>query len=198
MPGRASKCTYKEGGRRCPFPGAGQPALCKAHQIAIAEASKPRRPFEVLASAFNDFLAGKPINVEATIGAAEHVLGGQPWSAGGMGADYRPDVHGGESEDDAHQRAQGGRQAAPRAWPPWGPPRSHPHPPPPDPNTQARHQQIVARQTLGFAASEPLTEDLVRKRRARLARKYHPDMPGGSTQKMAIVNDAADVLLATL
>jgi len=59
---------------------------------------------------------------------------------------------------------------------------------------QARY---LARQTMGFAQAEPLTEAIIKDRKRLLAKKHHPDR-GGSVQKMALVNDAADILLASL
>lgn len=167
MPGRQPrqpKCTYKEAGRRCPFTGRGEPPLCRAHAIAVQEAARPKHPSEVLGSALRDFFAGRPVDIEATIGAAETI-----WNARNVG----PLPH----------TAPGARQV--------------PHPPP-DPSAEAKRLNLAARQIMGFAASEPLTEDIIRKRRAQLAKRFHPDRPGGSTEKMAQVNDAADVLMAAL
>lgn len=55
----------------------------------------------------------------------------------------------------------------------------------------------MARKVMGFAPAEPLNTAMVRERKRTLAMKHHPDR-GGSADKMARVNDAADVLLASL
>ncbi len=39
---------------------------------------------------------------------------------------------------------------------------------------------------------------MISDRRKALARKYHPDRPGGSTSKMQQINAAADLLIAQL
>ena len=51
---------------------------------------------------------------------------------------------------------------------------------------------------MGFAPNDRLTESLIKERKRRLAKKYHPDIKGGSVHRMAAVNDAADVLMAAL
>jgi len=146
-----------------------------------------------------NFLAGKPINIESTLGAAEAVFA--QWM-GGMGADYHPDVVDGESEGHAHRRAQRG----PWAPPGWtggiggtpgvgqGPRQGPQGPPRRDPAAAARQ----ARKILGFGPTEPITKEDVDKRRRKLARKYHPDLQGGSEEKMIAVNRAADFLVVAL
>lgn len=190
---RRRKCTFQEKGRRCPFDGTGDPPLCRAHVIALAEASRPRSPTAVIADAINNLLAGKPINVEATIGAAENVF--QQWAmGGGMAAGYHPSVRAGESENAAHRRAQAGHaQEPPPFW--WQAQGPGPRPAAPDPKEQALRQ---ARQVLGFGPNEAPTEIEIKARKKQLARRYHPDYPGGSAAKMAKINGAADLLLESL
>jgi len=186
------RCTYTEGGRRCPYPGEGSPALCSPHRIALATAARPRPPSEVLASTLVDLLQGKAINREATIGAVQDLA--EQWT--GMAGGYRPEVFDGESEASAHRRAQSG---TPRWWPGAGAAAAGgqrpPAPPPIDPEIEKRR---IARQVLGFAQSEPLTEAMIKDRRRALNKKHHPDRTGGSPERVAIINDAADVLLAAL
>lgn len=188
-PRRRLKCSYHESGRRCPRDGHGNPPLCQAHTIAVMEASRPKRPTEVLADAFVNFLQGKPINTEATIGAVDSLIG--QWSSG-MGSDFRPDVAGGDA------------RAGQRPW--WwtvigqgGPAGQGAPPPPADARAQAeaKRVELEARRVMGFAAGQPLTEPLINARRKVLARRNHPDL-GGSTEKMTIINAAADMLLSTL
>ncbi len=192
MPAR--KCTYRENGRRCPFTGEGNPALCRAHQIALQEASRPKRPFEVVADAFVNFLQGKPINTEATIGAVDTLLG--QWGSG-MGADYRPDVEAGEGEDSVHRGGGRPRGAAP--WSTWREAGQGPRPGHADPEAEERRRiELAARQVMGFTASEILTEDQIRDRKKTLARRFHPDRRGGSLEQMKTVNAAADILLQSI
>lgn len=159
----------------------------------MAEVGRPKRPLEVLAGALDNFLAGKPINAEATIGAASSIF--EQWKMGGsMTSGYSPSEAPRSTIDDMLRNIMGGRgsgsQRDPgRAAPPPPPPRSPP--PGPDP-------RIKARQILGFAADERPTIEEIKDRRRRLAKKYHPDLAGGSAAKMAAVNDAADVMIAAI
>lgn len=180
---RAARCTYKEGKRRCPYDGTGDPALCDPHRIAIAEASRPRTPVEVLLGSLGDLLSGQSINTDATLGAAADLFGN--WK--GLGADWHPDVEEGESENSSHRRAQSGQAPWTRARA-WAAQQV-------DPVIEA---QRAARRVMGFAQGLRLTEDMVTDRKRELAKRYHPDKPGGSTEKMAEVNDAADVLMESL
>ncbi len=157
------------------------------------EAARPRSPVDVIAESFINFLSGKPVNREATIGAAESLYAN--WQ--GMGADYRPDVSAGESESSAHRRARNGQQR--QSWEDvftrGGARGARPQV---DPEEEARASaRLAARQVMGFAASEPLTEDTIKDRKRQLAKRHHPDL-GGSAAKMAAVNDAADVLMDAL
>jgi len=77
-----------------------------------------------------------------------------------------------------------------------------PHRAPPgarQPPRQSRPDPTIrAREILGFEPGEKLTTDVVKDRKQRLSRVFHPDMPGGSLERMKKINDAADVLLAKL
>lgn len=191
---RADRCSYVEGGRRCVRNAAAgtNPPLCVACQIAVQEIARAgqRSAPQRLADLVGDLLAGKPINQREALGIAQDIF--VEW--GGMASQYRPPInmHG----QTAHGRTApfvpfGGWPGGPRAGPGW-PGYS---PPPPDPREQAQREAVVrARATMGFAASERLTEDMIVDRRKRLARKHHPDL-GGSVDKMAEINNAADVLL---
>ena len=162
--------------------------------------ARPRPPSSVVADAVTDFLSGKPINSEATIKAAEELL--NQWV--GMGGGYRPDVGvaaGGRFDwqqiplRDLNDFAQRFRGASRQAH---GDAHQNRRPgvaPQVDPAMQAA---LAARQVMGFAASERLTQEMVKDRRRLLAKRYHPDVTGGSAARMAQVNDAADVLLKSL
>lgn len=142
-----------------------------------------------------DLLAGKPLNQHDALGIAQDAFA--EWA--GMAGQYRPPIN-------AHGQTAHGSQSPfppnpfrphPADHPPWRP-NSPPPPPPVDHQEEARLEAIrQARQALGFAAKEPLTEEVVKDRRKQLARKHHPDR-GGSVQRMMTINNAADVLLASL
>lgn len=143
-----------------------------------------------------DMLNGKPINNQDAMGIASDLFAA--WN--GMGAAYRPPI-------DAHGQTTHGRSAPfvpfggwPGAGRPagWWPGAGTPPPPRMDPQEQARREAVArARKTMGFTDAERLSEDAITDRRKRLARKHHPDL-GGSLERMTIINDAADVLLASL
>jgi hypothetical protein len=140
----------------------------------------------VLAGALDNFLAGKPINVEATVGAAAGLF--DRWGiGGGIAAGYHPDVMAGERESSVHSRAARGRP-----WQPWnGADANPPQVPGPTP------EELEGRRIMGFTSREVLTEEGIKDRKRQLAKKLHPDR-GGSVERMAQVNHAADVLLASL
>jgi len=190
MPPRRLKCSYRERSRRCPREGTGNPPLCPAHRIAFQEASRPKHPSEVVARSLLNFLQGKPINADATLGALDELFG---QGSQGIGTGYHPDLRPGESEGATHQRARQGHD--PSTW--WWR-QAQPYPPPPDPRVDARRAEIDARQVLGFSPSEPLTPDLVKMTRRRMAKRYHSDHTGGSDDRMRAINAAADVLLQSL
>lgn len=137
--------------------------------------SRPREPVEVLGAALFDLLSGKPINREQTLGAAQDLF--SQWR--GMAAGYHPDVG---------PPPPSGTRWTPR--PPGGAPRQPP--------VDTGHLR-QARETLGFG-NEPLTDEMISRRRRELARRYHPDRVGNATKKvrmgeqMAAVNAAADLL----
>lgn len=201
---RALRCTYKEGNRRCPYDGDGEPSLCKAHRIALAEVMRPKAPARVLLETLGDWLQGKPINREATIGAAEDFL--NQW-AGTLGSEYRPDMFDGASEDHVHQRAQSG-QGRPWYWNiahaaaqgqagHAGQARQSP----PGPDQDLIRARVAARQVMGFAPRERLDAEMIKRRHRELVRKNHPDRHPGRPEfhrKMAAINAANDVLVAEL
>lgn len=201
---RPKRCVYKESGRRCPFDGEGDPPLCQAHRVAIAEAARPKAPGRVLLDSLGDWLQGKPINRDATIGAAEDFL--NQW-AGNIGSQYRPDIFDGASENTVHQRSQSGQG---RPW--WwniahatgqGAPNGHAQHQQPNPDADLIRAQIAARQVMGFGPNEPLDAGKIKARHRALVRQHHPDQqpPGrraAATKTMAAINAARDVLEAAL
>jgi len=192
----AVKCSYREGRRRCQLKGTGNPPLCNAHRIALAETLRPRRPGEVLAETLVDFLQGRPINRDATIGAFDQII--NQWVTG-LGADYHPDVTQGEAEDAAHRRAARARNGRGQGIPWWSPGTARGHrDAPQDPREREQQQrERTARRILGFRPDQALDERMVKDAKKRLARAHHSDL-GGSDDRMAAINAAADVLLASL
>lgn len=190
---RAPRCTYSEDNRRCVKDGEGNPPLCRAHQIAVAEIlnRKSRTPAQRISDLFSDFMSGKRVSQDDVMGVAQDLA--QQW-AGGMGGEYRPPIDA-RGRTDHEQRT---RQQTP--W--WQPQPGQGSRQPPPPSDPQREQEIHAarlraRRILGFAANQPLTADDIKQRKRMLAKRNHPDQ-GGSTAKMAAINDAADVLLAEL
>lgn len=167
MPPRAKKCSFRQGSRRCPFDGTGDPALCDAHRIAIAEAARPKRPAEVVSEALRNFMSGRPVDIESAFRSAEAIL----W------------------EIQANGNVWNSRRGPAGAEPP----------PPVDHDAEAlKAKRARARKILGIKPDVHLTAEMVKERKKTLAKKYHPDRPGGSAEKMALINDAADVLMASL
>jgi hypothetical protein len=163
------------------------------------EAARPRRPAEVLADALLNYLQGKPINAEATIGAVDSLFGGL---GEGMGEGYRPDISPGESEARAHRRQSSRDKPHDGGW--WWQATGQAHAVDPR-EAEARSARCAARQVLGFTQDEILTQDAIRSRRTQLARKFHPDRAGADVararalgERMAAINAAADVLVDSL
>jgi hypothetical protein len=144
-----------------------------------------------VADAFVNFLQGRPINAEATIGAVDSLIG--QWS----GNNYHPEVGTGETEDSVHRRDRGGAPSG-RGQRPWWAPGPAEGPTADDGYAQQRRTERAARQVMGFTASEVLTADQIKDRKKTLAKRFHPDRPSGSTEKMIAVNRAADTLLESL
>lgn len=203
---RAPRCQVYENNRRCTRDGHGEPAVCARHRAAIAGAAKASPFATIVAEQVENFLGGKPINREAIFGGIAETLA-QQW-APAMGGGYHPEVGRQESENSAHRRAQSGRAAQGVNW---GDifrdaqervrdaQRQTRQTPPPqaDDSERIARDVALARQVMGFAASEPLTEEVITARKRALAKKHHPDR-GGSVEKMATINNAADVLMASL
>lgn len=132
-----------------------------------------------LGQVISDYLGGRTVRPDDALRALGDLLGGL-----GM----HPRVPG-----DGVWAPGGGRTSP---WPP-RPQQPRPRVVAPDPEVIERQRILLrARQELGFQPREPLTRDVVERRRKELARRHHPDL-GGSVQRMASINQAADVLLET-
>ena len=183
MPRRAAKntnqCVYTEGGRRCRRDGVGDPPVCPPHQIAYAHhaqrATSKKQPGDAIVDLFDSLLSGRKVSKKKFERAWDDV--GQI----------------------LHNAAPAGFQPPQGFQPPpnWMPrPAPPPGPPPRDPAiVEAEREFAAAKKVMGFADTQKITADDVRDRKKQLARKFHPDMPGGSAAKMAEINNAADVLL---
>lgn len=193
------RCSFRQGNIRCPYDGTGTPPLCGAHRMEIERASQPKPAARVLFDGLIDFLQGKPINREATLGAAEDFL--SQW-IGGLGADYRPDIGDNGSEDAVHRRNQAGR--GPWNWS-WGDAQGgagaggdgRARHTAPDPNAELAKARRAARVILGFRPTDQPTVEQIKVNHRLLVRKNHPDR-GGSTKRMAAINAARDVLIEEL
>lgn len=189
---RLDQCVRKENGRRCVRSGTGKPPLCRACRIAFTEearrAQQPqgpaRRVANVAASIFDDLLSGRPLDRGKVASAINEFA----WTMGGGFTDYHPDIDGG---------AQGGDGVDTEYTPPPGTGWHREEAPRQRVDPNAIRAQQNARNTLGFGPSDLLTEDLIKDRRRQLAKRHHPDR-GGSITRMQAVNDACDVLMATL
>lgn len=174
---RSSQCVYKESGRRCRRSGTGEPPICAAHQIAFAEAAQQQqRPARgAIYDLFESVLLGKKV----TRKKAEKAWG-----------------EFGQILDDTIRTQVPNFVPPPGFQPPpnWMPRQAQP--PPEDPQVlEAKREFAAAKRLLGFADTQPITADDVRERKKQLARKYHPDRPGGSLETMQKINAACDVLL---
>lgn len=180
MPRRAAvtdQCCYSENRRRCRRTGTGDPPVCNAHKIAFAEAARKatsKRPGDAIYDLFDSFLSGRKVTRKKIENAWDDL---------------------GTIVNDAGVRS---RFTPPPGWqpPPGWVPRQNSGPPPEDPAVvEARKEFALAKRVMGFAETEPITADMVKDRRKALARKFHPDRPGGSVERMQKINAAADVLL---
>lgn len=178
MPRRTSsdiRCVYTDGRRRCRRDGQGDPPICPAHKIAFAEAARAtgKQRGDALGDLFERVITGRRVSKkmrQAAWADVENII-----------ADALP--------NNRHFHPPPNWQPPP-GWVPR--PSSAPPPPREDP---AVVEFKAAKRLLGFPESQPITADDVAARRKELARKYHPDRPGGSTEKMQKINAACDVLL---
>jgi hypothetical protein len=182
---RVEQCCYIEGGRRCRKSGTGDPALCNAHRVLLADVgrqgAKPRGARAVGDGLYNlvdRLVSGKKVTRKVAKDAFDDArdildeLKNSGWTIPDMpfvppGTNGRTNGHGRPPDPEAARRAQKQRACA------------------------------RARQTLGFGPQDPLTEASIKARQRELAKKHHPDR-GGSLAKMQEINAAVDVLLESL
>lgn len=176
----SNRCVYTERGRRCWRDGTGDPPVCPPHQIAFAEhahrATSRKQPGDAIADLIDSVISGRKVS-KKKLERAWNDVGQILNNVAPAGGPFTPPP---------------GFQPPPG----WFPRAAPPPPPPEDPGiAEARRAFAAAKKVMGFADSQKITADDVRDRKKQLARKYHPDMPGGSAAKMAEINNAADVLL---
>ncbi len=186
MPSRRERCVYKEGGRRCPRDGSGNPSLCNPHRIAFVEEARKadpsprptRRAADAVTGIIDDFISGRPFDPTKVQSAINDFA----WGMGGGYGAYHPDLE--------PQQASPGFDPGPEFHPPpnWGQRERQPPPPPEDPAVM-----VEARRVLGFGPREPITKEILRARHRDLAKRHHPDR-GGSLKRMQEINSAVDVL----
>jgi hypothetical protein len=179
---RVEQCCYIEGGRRCRKSGTGDPALCNAHRVLLADAArqgaKPRGARAVGDGIYNlvdRLVSGKKVTRKVAKEAFDDArdlldeLKASGWTI--------PDVP--FPAGNGHTRRRS--------------------PPDPEVARRAEKQRAVlrARVTLGFTPQEAVTEAQIKARQRELAKKHHPDR-GGSLAKMQEINAAVDVLLESL
>jgi hypothetical protein len=181
MPARSTRCTYAERGRRCRRNGTGQPVLCQAHRVVLAEVAQGATGIGGIDSIIEEVFRTGGVSAATLQQMARDAMNTVAQALGGFGGVAYPQM----------PRYQNG-VPRPGQAPPRPPPRRAP--PPPDPDEVARQR---ARQVLGFTPREPLTEEVIKARRRDLALRHHPDR-GGSVDAMSKVNDAADTLLAAV
>lgn len=152
-------------------------------QSSVQQAQAPRSAGDVINSLFESFLGGFNISGVAA-GDIRRGVEDMFRGMGGdnMGEDYRPPV-GARANARAWQGSTGGQHqnADPR-------PRQDP---------REREAILRARALLGYGPSDRLTKEDLRDRRSTLAKKHHPDK-GGSLERMVQINQAVDILMATL
>jgi hypothetical protein len=193
------RCSYIERGRRCVRNGTGNPPLCRACAIIVAEAAQRastphgqagaafQRVGEVAGEMLSDLFAGRPINREKVASTITDFA----WQMGSNYADFHPPLE----DVPIHPPGTGGQ----RRRPPW--PFGNQAPPPPDPAAFEAQEKLerarAARIVLGFGPNEQITAQTLKARHRELVKKHHPDR-GGNAKRMAEINNAVDAIEAVI
>lgn len=186
---RQPRCAYREGRQQCRRIGYGNPPLCDPHRALIEDQANAPSLAASLGTIVGKFIRGEPITKDDLRGAfVDGMRGGvrrhddpradDPRAARepvGDGFDWAYEQL---KRRQAQQQAEAAAAAARAA--------------------AALETTKKAIRELGFKPNQTLTIEMVNKRRRELARKHHPDRPGGSVEKMQKVNAAADHLVAVL
>ena len=197
---RVDQCCYSEGGRRCRRSATGNPPLCNAHKIAVAE--QVRREVEPPGAGagvyelFDRVVTGRRVSRKVFEEAASDIADWwTKYQAESAKTDSDP-----TRPRSARSAPASGPNSGPKNW--WDPivneVKHRAQTRQPDPRAvELKQRRARARVTLGVAMDARLSEADLNKLRRELARKHHPDR-GGSASKMQEINDAVDVLLAEL
>lgn len=187
----APRCQYVEAGRKCGRAGTGTPRLCPRHREVVEDAARANAPHAPpgvnLGNAIRDFMDGKRASSSTVAGAVTDLF--QMFSGFVKAGTQVP-------------RATGIPPLGPmgpfRPFSPFRPFEDQPPPPPRPPHRnpagELAAERLRARQVMGFPATGHLTAEILKKRFRELAKKHHPDRPGGSATRMQAVNHANDVL----
>lgn len=192
-------CTYREGGRRCPRRGYGDPPRCAIHELLEEEEDEEdggalarigRQAGEML----DDRLAGTSAGFLRGIG---EFLG----SVAGRRAEVAlEDRINGMSREDVEAYLAQVRQRVHNIRRRLAQERAQREQSGQRPQAKTGSDGLTAREILGFSEDAQLTREMVQKRRRELAKVFHPDKnPGsGSPAQMQRVNAAAKEILAEL
>lgn len=168
----ATRCAFKDDGRRCSRNGFGNPPLCRPHAIQVnldgkrVEFPEESPLFGLLDAADRLFSSSG----NETVHQLRNIFG-----------EFLANAANGSREYPTHPPQNG------------APPREPPRPPEPPP-ISAGDPRII----LGFEPGEGLTAARVKGRQRDLAKLFHPDKQGGSEAAMKRVTEAARELLKTL
>jgi len=190
----ATQCTYREDRRRCKRNGTGNPVLCRAHRLALEEEVRTKNGIDGILNVFGKWWRKEPLTRDDLIGAYDagaKILDPPHVKRAARGAPPQSDQFRERVVDAAYEQLQARARAARAAQAKQA--RPPPPPPGPDPAIMARCKFL-----LGWKPTQTVTVPDVNRRRRELAKKYHPDRPGGSVGKMAQINDAADRLITEI
>lgn len=202
-----AQCEFRDGNRKCRRQGSGTPAICAQHRAAL-EAFHGIRPTvgSQLGSILEAVISGKKppaaqVN-QVVAGVVGRVMGREisadeiaeararmargesPWPSGesdsesdGMGEAWK--------KVQEHMNARRQRKTAE-------------HDPAKARAEYERQQRLraitKAREVMGYGPKEAVKKDELKARYRDLAKKYHPDRPGGSVERMQELNEAMEVL----
>lgn len=189
---QVSRCSIASGnGRRCVRNGYGNPPICQDHARVISEqhAQAGFRTDGAVADTIRATMNGKRVNPTTVVDAIAELFG---YFAASAPKTHQPQPQSSPFNvmDELRRAAEAARLRAARAQA-----QQHAQQAPPPP--QAPSATLLARRVMGFGGNEKLTVDMIKDRKRELAMKHHPDR-GGSLEKMQAINNAADVLLASL
>jgi hypothetical protein len=194
---RPPRCAYREGKTQCRRIGSGNPPLCRPHRTLLENAVGPATVGERVGSVLGKFFRGARVTKDelgeafvdglrmmgAVGGAARSGQPPPPAATDPAGQPRSPFVDWAYEQLKQRTAQQGAQKAAEEAL-----------------KAKKTAELASAKGELGWKSkrTEDLTVPEVNKRRRELARKHHPDRPGGSVAKMQKINAAADLLVAHL